>query len=121
MKCVVKFCKDILGITNINPKKSGLSVIIWPDHNGISRNTGHNMPRLKIDKDECWIVVSIEADPKILTQSIGIKKSDMAKLREGMKYAARNYDLFLKHFMDTDFTFDDEDLFNALRSRGDYI
>lgn len=57
----------------------------------------------------------------VKTQSCGIKKSDMTKLREDMKYVARNYDLFLKHFMDTDFTFDDEDLFNALRSRGDYI
>lgn len=44
----------------------------------------------------------------------------MEDIEEGIDYVSRNYDLFLKHFMDTDFSFDDEALFDALRERGEY-
>ena len=49
-----------------------------------------------------------------------MKKSDENAIQDGIRYVGRNYDLFLKHFMDIDFSFDDEDLFNALRNRGEY-
>ena len=111
---------DIFGMANLNPKKTGLSVIIWSDHAGITANRPHNDPRVKIGNANGQVSVSIEPQPKILAKSKNLKKSDMVAIQEGINYVGRNYDLFLKHFMDTDFSFDDEDLFNALRKRGEY-
>lgn len=38
----------------------------------------------------------------------------------GIEYVKRNADLFRKHYYDLDESFDDEDLYNALRERGEY-
>ena len=112
--------QDILGMTNLNPLKTGLPVIIWADHGGVALNRHHNEPRVKVGTKDSQVSVSIEDNPRILAKSHNIKKSDMDKIQQGIQYVRRNYDLFLKHFMDTDFSFDDEDLFNALRKRGQY-
>ena len=112
---------EIIGMSNLSPRRSGLSVVIWSDGQGVLRKVEHNTPRLKIGKPgEFAIVVSIEPEPKILSQTKNIKKSELAQCKEAMDYVGRNYDLFLKHFNDTDFSFDDEDLANALRERGEY-
>lgn len=107
-------------MANLNPKKTGLSVIIWSDHGGVNNNRHHNSPRVKIGTTECSVSVTISPNPKILSKSRNIKKSLQDKIFEGMEYVGRNWDLFLKHFNDLDFSFDDEDLFQALRNRGDY-
>lgn len=107
-------------MANVNPLKSGIPVIVWSDHGGVLRNTGHNVPRVKVGKDDFWVVVSIEESPQILSQSGNIKKSEMVQIDKGIKYVGRNYKTFLKHFNDTDFEFDDEDMFNELRSNGQY-
>lgn len=120
MKKLIHSAEDIFGMANLNPRKSGLSVIIWSDHSGVSRKVEHNSPRIKIGKNDDQVVVTIESEPKILQKSSNIKKSDMEDIEEGIDYVSRNYDLFLKHFMDTDFSFDDEALFDALRERGEY-
>lgn len=120
MKRVIRSTEAVFGMANLNPNKSGLPVIIWAEHNGVSRNNTHNEPRVKIGKDNYWISVSISIDPKILAKSANIKKSEMDKFEEGIAYVARNADLFLKHFFDTEFKFDDEDLFDALCARGEY-
>lgn len=44
----------------------------------------------------------------------------MDAINEAKDYVGRNYDLFLKHYYDVDDVFDDEDLFQALRDRGEY-
>ena len=112
---------EILGMANISPKRSGLPVVIWSDGQGILRKVGHNSPRVKIGKQgQFFIVVSIEPEPKIISKSTGIKDNELALCKEGIDYVARNHDLFLKHFQDTDFSFDDSDLFSGLRERGDY-
>jgi hypothetical protein len=44
----------------------------------------------------------------------------MKNIQEAMKYVGRNYDLFLKHWNDTDYSYDEDDLKNDLRKRGEY-
>lgn len=113
--------EDIFGMANLNPFKSGLSVIIWSDHSGVRRNVSHSgTPRIKIGTNKDWVSVTISSRPVIKAKSGHIKKSVMDKIDEGIDYVARNYDLFLKHYNDIDFSFDDEDLFQALRERGEY-
>lgn len=111
----------ILGMANLNPKRTNLPVIIWADHNGVDRTVSHReSPRVKISKGDISISVSIEEDPQILAKSGNIPKSDMRDLKQGIDYVARNWDIFLKHYQDTDFSFDDDDLKDELRNRGDY-
>ena len=44
----------------------------------------------------------------------------MKKIKEGIDYVARNYDLFLKHYNDTDDSFTDLTLMKELAKRGDF-
>lgn len=119
---MIKSNDHIFGMCNIVPRRSGLSVDIWSDHKGIQRQVLHGgTPRIKITKNNIFISVTISENPQIKVKSRKISKSDQKDLEEGIKYVARNYDLFLKHYMDDDRNlFDDEDLFNALRARGEY-
>ena len=111
----------VLGMANLNPKRTNLPVIIWADHNGVDRTVSHReSPRVKVSKDDVSISISIEENPRILAQSSNITARDMKDLQKGIDYVARNWDIFLKHYMDTDFSFDDDDLKDALRERGDY-
>lgn len=111
---------SVFGMANLNPAKTGLEVVIWSDHGGKYMNRHHNTPRVKIGSTDFQVSVSIESQPRILASPKSMKKSDLKKIQEGMNYVGRNYDLFLKHFEDENFQFDDEDLFNALRQRGEY-
>lgn len=122
MKRYVHAAEDIFAMSNLNPKKTRLPVIIWTDHSSVSRKVSHrNSPRIKISKDEFEIAISIEENPEIKAQSHSkIPTNVMSDLKKGIDYVARNWDLFLKHYQDTDFSFDDDDLKDALRARGDY-
>ena len=112
---------DIFGMANLNPQKSGLSVIIWSDHSGITRKVSHrDTPRIKVGTHEHWVSVTIEPNPVIKERSKKIPDNIMPKIQEGIDYVGRNYDVFLKHYLDTDFSFDDEALFEELRKRGEY-
>jgi len=121
MKKYVNIKENVFAMSNLNPKKANLPVIIWSDHSGVDRAVSHrNSPRVKISKDEYSVSISIESQPVIQAQSENIPKSVMQDLQKGIDYVARNYDLFLKHYLDTDFSFDDDDLRDALRARGEY-
>ena len=122
MKRYLGSSEAIFGMANLNPQKSGLgNIIIWSEHNGISRINKHSLPRVKLGIDDMNISISIEAVPKILAKSSNItSKVQLARFDPGIEYVARNCDIFLKHFNDTTFEFDDEDLFQALRERGEY-
>ena len=111
---------SIFGMANINPDKAGIPVIIWSEHQGRLRNVEHKLPRIKLGKDDYSVVVTIEENPKILTKSRKLTKSEQKNIEKGINYIGRNYDIFLMHYNDTDFSFDDEDMFNALRERGEY-
>ena len=112
----------IFGMSDLNPRKTGLNVIIWTDHSSVNRFVSHkNTPRVKIGKNfQEFVTVSIAENPKILGKSKGLKKSDMNSIYEGIDYVKRNADLFLKHYNDTDGSYDDEDLYSDLRRRGEY-
>ena len=122
MKRVVYSMDNIFGMANLNPQKSGLgSVVIWSDHSGITRKVKYNTPRIKLSKGDMSIVVSISDSPELLYKSKTVSsKKKLAEFEEGIAYVARNNDIFMKHYMDTTFSFDDEDLYNALRERGEY-
>lgn len=112
---------SLFEMTNLTPKRTGLSVDIWSDHDGVEGNYQHNEPRVKIGKrGQYEVEVTIEEQPQILSKTPNIKQSEYAKINKAIKYASRNYDLFLKHFNDTTYEFDDDDLKDALRERGDY-
>jgi len=112
----------IFGMANLVPPKTGLPVSIWIEHAGITRNVSHsNIPRVKIGfQGGASVSVLISENPEILTTTARIKKSDMRDIEEGIKYIARNHDLFLKCYMNTDYSFGDDELKDALRERGEY-
>lgn len=110
----------LIEMANIDTKGSHLQADIWSDHNGVSRNKKDKQPRVKIGTSNSEVSVSIEKEPKILAQTKNIKQSDMKKIKDAMEYVGRNYDLFLKHYNDTNNEFRDIDLFKALAERGDY-
>lgn len=113
---------SIYGMTNLNPNKSNLPAIIWVDHAGVQRKVSHkDTPRAKITVDDLAVSVSLEPDPKIVEpREASIRKSDLRKIGKALEYIGRNYDLLLRHYNDVNFSFDDEDLKEALRNRGEY-
>lgn len=124
MKRLIKLSEDdIFGMSNLNPQKAGLGdIVIWSDHGGVSRSVSHrNTPRIKLSIGDMSISVTISAQPEILAKNRAVSsKRKLAEFDDGIAYVSRNYDIFLKHYMDTSFEFDDEDMFNALRDRGEY-
>lgn len=123
MKRYIHSNENIMAMANVNRKRTGLNVDIWSDGQGCTRNKPNVVPRVKImDKNE-GVSISIETDPKVLAPKEWqkkFKKSVVKAIEEGIDYVGRNSDIFLKHYMDTDFSFDDSDLFEELKRRGDY-
>lgn len=113
---------NIFGMANLNPQKSGLgNVVIWSDHGGIQRKLKHNIPRIKLSAGDMSIVVSISDSPIVLSKSKSVSsRKKLSEFDDAIAYVARNNDIFMKHYTDVDFSFDDEDLYEALRQRGEY-
>ena len=107
-------------MANIVRSKSGLDVDIWSEHRGIERNVPHSLPRIKLSTSDTSIVISIEPQPKLLALSNISEKDAKRIFSKGIRYVGDNYDLFMKHYMDLDDSFDDEMLFAALREKGVY-
>lgn len=114
-------------MANLNPNKTGLGVVIWSDHAGVHRSKKDKTPRLKVGIGEATASISISETPVVLAESSKLKKkkknsSIWKKINKAIDYVGKNWDLFMKHYMDSEskFEFDDEDLFNALRERGCY-
>ena len=111
----------IFGMAHLNPQKSGLgSVIIWADHAGILREVSHrNVPRVKLSKGDLSVPISISSHPVLLAGNFKSRKH-LKEFSEAIDYVARNHEIFNRHYNDTDFSFDDEALFDALRAKGEY-
>ena len=122
MKLYVKSTEYIFGMANLTPKRTGLPVDIWSDHNGVSRKVSHkHTPRIKVGKQgQFEISITIEPDPKIKAKSASITQSQLRDCQPAIDYVGRNSDVFLKHYMDTKDEFDDDDLKAVLRQRGEY-
>lgn len=113
---------DVFGMANLIPRRTGLHANIWSEHSGILYNVSHkNNPQVKIKSGEYQVSVTIEESPQIIVKNTSYpKKSDEIHVKEAIDYIGRNYDVFLKHYLDENDDFDDEDLFNSLRERGEY-
>lgn len=108
-------------MANLTKKKTGLSVDIWSEHKGSSRNVSHNSPRIKLSNNEMSIVISIAKNPLILALPSGLSRKEAYRIfKDGIEYIKNNYDIFLNHYNDVDDSFDDEELFKALRDKGVY-
>lgn len=107
-------------MANLSPKRTGLKVIIWSEQYGINRNTPHDENRIKITGNDYDISISLEKHPRILDKSGKIKQSDKKDIKNAIDYISRNLDLFLKHYNSTPYEYDDDDLKDDLRKRGDY-
>ncbi len=108
----------------LSPRRTGLKVNIWSKWN-VSESLKE--PNIIIGRAEYWnryiIVVTISSNPKIIAQTSNITDEQRKDLEEGIKYVAKNYDLFLKHYNNDENDgeeFDDEDLINALKERNEY-
>lgn len=105
----------------ISAKRTGLYVDIWSKWN-VSDITKE--PHIIIGKAEYWnryiIVVTLSPTPQVIAQTQNITDEQMQDLKAGMEYVARNYDLFLKHYNNADAGFDDDDLIDALKEKGEY-
>lgn len=111
--------EPLFEITNLSPKRTGLSVIIWSKQQGFTRNKPDNTPRFKIQGKNYELSYSLEEKPQLLAKSDKIKQSDKKDIKEALQYVSKNLDLFLKHFNSTPYEFDD-DLKDELRKRGEY-
>ena len=119
-----KYCMEM---ANLVPKRTGLSVNIWSDGCGIHRNKSDNTKRIKLVYNSQYSVsITIEEHPRVLACTGGLKKKaqgspEWRAINAGIDYVGRNYDIFLKHYdADTPDDFDDQDLFDALRARGEF-
>lgn len=119
-KRILEEKESLFEMANLTPKRTGLSVVIWSEQNGESRNKPDNEPRFKITGDDFEVSYSLEENPRKLAQSGKIKQSDKNHIKEAIEYVVRNLDLFLKHFNTSALEFDDDDLKEALRERGEY-
>lgn len=107
------------GATFINPRKSNLGYVnIRAIHNGIAAPELSDTPQVYLERENMIITVSISPAPVILKRNENATTERLSEFSRGIEYITRNNDLFLKHF--TDNSFDDEDLFQALRDRGEY-
>lgn len=124
MKRLVRFQQDIFAMANVNYRYTGLSCNIWSDGQGYKRNKPDSLPRVKLEKNNDWLSISIESEPKVLAPKGNwrkrYKKDTVDAFEEGIEYVGRNYDLFLQHYNDTDFSFGDRELINSLEARGEY-
>ena len=112
---------DIFSMSNISSKRTGLGCEIWVDDLGSSRNLKHSIPRVKLTYDDYEVSVSISEKPEILAQSKNIPHSVMKKFKEGIEYTARNHDILEKYNNIAGPEYDTQDMFDDLRSRGQFI
>lgn len=111
--------ENLFEMANLSPKRTGLSVVIWSEQGGDKRNKPDNYPRVKVSGNDYDVVISL-VDFKILAKSGDIKQSDKKDIKKAVEYIKRNSDLFLKHYNSSAFVYDDDDLKDDLRKRGEY-
>lgn len=120
MERLVSDVNDVFSMSNISSKRTGLSCNIWVDDTGSSRNVPHSVPRVKITEGDYQISVSISSNPEILAKSSNIPHSVMKHMKDAMSYVSRNYDILLKYYEEGGEDYDTQDMFDDLRSRGEF-
>lgn len=124
MKKII-YSDNIFGMSNLAPRRTGLNNIdIWFDHKGNIRHPSHEGPSVKLESNSESISISISLHPKKILAPKNIGKKQTTKLlrifKPGIEYVSRNWDLFMKNYMDSDGSYDDDGMKEALRARGEY-
>ena len=117
---IINESEILIEMATLAGRRTGLKADIWSDQNGVKRNKKDKKNRIKITYNNAEVSISIEENPEILAQTKGIKRSEWKAIKDAMKYVGRNYDLFLNHYNSTPAEYDDDDLKNDLRERGEY-
>lgn len=119
--------KYLYKMADLSKKRTGLKVNIWVDHGGNNfRNVKHDTNRIKLGiRGEFEVEVSLSANPKIESyypkDLFKSKNGTKVKaINQGIEYIGRNYELFQKCLDDKDEEYDEDDLKNDLRLKGDY-
>lgn len=106
----------------VSAKRTGLNIDIWSKWSASEKSK--EQPHIIIGKTEYWnryiIVVTLSPTPTIIAQTPNITDEQMQDLKAGIEYVARNYDVFLKHYNNAGAGFDDDDLIEALKEKGEY-
>lgn len=106
----------------VSAKRTGLNIDIWSKWSASEKSK--EQPHIIIGKAEYWnryiIVVTLSPTPTIIAQTPNITDEQMQDLKAGIEYVARNYDVFLKHYNNAGSGFDDDDLIDALKEKGEY-
>lgn len=113
----------IMAMASIHKAHTGLKFNIWSDGEGVLRNKSDKLPRVKFIYNNVEISVTIEPNPRVLrplSWKKKFKQEEIKAIEDGLEYVGRNWDILLKHYNDTDGTFDDAALFDELRNRGEY-
>lgn len=101
----------------ISSNITNLDVNIYSIHNGICANKYYK-PKIMIGlKGKYFIIATIEEEPIIIYETLGITQDEQAKCQQALRYVQKNIDLFLKHYNDSKDSFNDKDLINSLDKR----
>lgn len=119
MKSLVSF-DDVFSMTNLVPRRTGLTCNVLVDDSCRSRHAKHDEPQVKIVEGKQLISVSISPAPEILAQTANIPHSVMKHMQQAMEYVARNCDLILRCYNSDGTEYDVSDFLDDLRSRGDF-
>ena len=87
---------NLLEMSNILKRETGLPYNIWIDNSANARNVSHHLPRLKIKIDGEYIPVSISREPEVLAK--GKSNSDIPGFRILKKWINLNYDDLIKYW-----------------------
>ena len=114
-------------MAGLSARRTGLKINIWVDHGGNNfREVGHDTNRLKLGiRGEYEVEISLSQNyeimsyyPKDLFKDKGSNKTKAIK--EAIEYIKRNSDLFQKCLDDKDGSYDEYDLVEDLRKRGEF-
>lgn len=82
-------------MANLPPRRTNLPYTIWIDGRGENRKLQHKIPRIKVNiKDDIYIPVSIEKEPRILIKNIKTFRG----FPEVKKFIQKTYNILMKHW-----------------------
>lgn len=81
--------EDLMEMTNLVPKNTGLNVVIWSEQRGGSRNKSDKLPRFKIMGRDYAVSMTLEEEPKELAKDGKIKQSDKKDIKAAIQYVVK--------------------------------
>lgn len=93
--------EQLIEMSNLIKRKTGLPVNIWVDDIGIERKNKHDKPRIKVQNNTSdrrqsdTFSLSISKTPEVIA---GTCKLDSDILNEVKQYVIKHYDILIKHW-----------------------